>query len=128
MIDRWIETSDWLPRTRSYQDILNRYQSFVIENRTVWVADGNPLKGYISLNDDDGHVLALYSDPKRHGTGKALLDHAKSDRDYLQLWTFAANVDGRRFYEREGFVEVERTAGDNEENLPDIRYEWRRPQ
>ncbi len=43
----------------------------------------------------------------------------------LQLWTFASNVRAQRFYERHGFVVVERTDGSgNEEKAPGLRYRW----
>ncbi len=42
----------------------------------------------------------------------------------LRLWTFQANHKARKFYEREEFVELRRTNGDNEEGLPDILYGW----
>ena len=41
------------------------------------------------------------------------------------LWTFVANAPARRFYAREGFVEVRRTGGENEEGLPDVLLKWR---
>ena len=42
----------------------------------------------------------------------------------LTLWTFAANAAARRFYAAQGFVELRRTDGDNEEGLPDILLAW----
>jgi hypothetical protein len=42
------------------------------------------------------------------------------------LWTFQVNGPARRFYERHGFIAVERTDGHgNEEREPDIGYIWR---
>ena len=45
----------------------------------------------------------------------------------LDLWTFESNVGAQRFYERAGFVVVDRTDGDNEEQAPDRRYRWDEP-
>ena len=43
----------------------------------------------------------------------------------LTLWTFQANVAARAFYIREGFSEVETSAGEgNDEGLPDVRLDW----
>jgi hypothetical protein len=42
----------------------------------------------------------------------------------LKLWTFAANVRARRFYECHDFVAAGSTAGDNEGGAPDVRYVW----
>jgi len=58
-----------------------------------------------------------------------LLARAREERPAgLQLWTFQVNDEARRFYGREGFVEVEHTDGaGNEEGEPDVRLEWRPP-
>ena len=71
-------------------------------------------------------VTALYVAQPGQGRGKALLDHAKDQETGLTLWTFIANQRARRFYAREGFSEVGRTEGDNEEGLPDMRLSWDR--
>jgi len=60
------------------------------------------------------------------GIGVQLLNFAKQmSPTGLQLWTFQVNTGARRFYAREGFVEVELTDGRaNEEKQPDVRMEW----
>jgi GNAT superfamily N-acetyltransferase len=62
------------------------------------------------------------------GVGKALLDFAKQNSlGELQLWTFQVNTGARKFYAREGFIEVELTDGKtNEERAPDVRMKWKR--
>jgi hypothetical protein len=58
--------------------------------------------------------------------GAALLDRAKAQRSGgLTLWTFVANEGARRFYARQGFVEIGRSEGENEEGLPDLLFRWR---
>lgn len=72
-------------------------------------------------------VDALYLAPgaRGRGLGATLLAEVKA-LGLVQLWTFEANHDARRFYLREGFREVRRTDGaDNDEKLPDIWMEWR---
>lgn len=50
----------------------------------------------------------------------------KRHPDGLQLWTFQVNGPAQRFYERHGFIAVERTDGSgDEQHEPDIRYVWR---
>ena len=69
----------------------------------------------------------LYVNPSQtdRGLGSALVEHAKAlGTNRLELWTFVSNVRAQRFYERHGFVEIDRTNGDNEERQPDIRYRW----
>ena len=43
----------------------------------------------------------------------------------LELWTFQRNSNARVFYETQGFRPVEYTDGRNEENEPDVKYEWK---
>lgn len=75
----------------------------------------------------DGTVEQLYVDPaltsRRLGT--LLLEAAKARfPDGLELWTFEANTGARRFYERHGFVAIERQSDHSEEGPPDLRYRW----
>jgi hypothetical protein len=61
------------------------------------------------------------------GIGSALLDLAKALRPRgFDLWVFEVNTPARRFYERHGLVELDRTDGSgNDERAPDCRYGWR---
>ena len=77
---------------------------------------------------DSEWIDQLYVDPAstRDGIGGALLDHAMRERPTgLKLWTFQSNLDARRFYEERGFIAIAMTTGDNEEQAPDVCYEWR---
>ncbi len=94
---------------------------------TVAEEDGG-VSGFLSR--DSAEICALYVNPaaQGRGIGKTLVDAAKSAHPDLTLWTFQANVGAQRFYLREGFTETGRTDGvQNEEGLPDIAYQWRRP-
>jgi GNAT superfamily N-acetyltransferase len=94
----------------------------------VWLAtDGDDVVGVLALTP--GWVEQLFVTPEHigRGVGTRLLEHAMQRQPAgLQLWTFVSNRGAQRFYERHGFVEVERTDGaGNEERAPDIRYAWR---
>ena len=75
-----------------------------------------------------GWIDQLYLDPAwiGRGLGDRFIEVAKQRfAAGLQLWTFAVNGPAQRFYERHGFVAVERTDGSgNEERSPDVRYHW----
>jgi len=68
--------------------------------------------------------------PRRSGAGQgigaALLDLAKALRPGgFSVWVFVSNVGARRFYRRQGLVEVEFTEGSgSEEGVPDVRMTW----
>ena len=99
-----------------------------VEALDVWAAvDASRIFGLLVLAGDWLDQLYLEPDATGRGIGTALVDHAKQERpEGLQLWTFESNLGARRFYERHGFVEAERTDGaGNEEGAPDIRYVWR---
>ena len=95
----------------------------------LWIAKnagGTPV-GILVLNGE--WVDQLYVEPAMTGRriGAQLLSVAKRERPAgLRLRTFASNTPAQRFYERHGFVETDRTDGeDNEERAPDILYTWR---
>jgi GNAT superfamily N-acetyltransferase len=64
-----------------------------------------------------------------HGVGSLLLAHAiRTLAPPIRLYTFQANAGARRFYERHGFVPIEFTDGQaNEERCPDVLYELAAP-
>ena len=78
---------------------------------------------------DDDWLTHLYVHPDEIGTGvgHALFEHVTTLRpDGFQFWVFQQNERARRFYEAHGAVAVEFTDGeDNEEQTPDVRYEWK---
>ena len=99
----------------------------MIAQRETWLAweDGTAL-GLLVL--DGSEVDWLFVDPmaQSRGVGSALIQHAKTCRpNGLALWVFESNRRAQAFYERHGFVIVDRTDGaGNEEKAPDIRYAW----
>lgn len=76
-----------------------------------------------------GWIDQLYVRPHctGRGLGAQLVDLAKHECSSLDLWTFQTNLGARRFYERQGFVAVATTDGDNEEGAPAVRYHWSLP-
>jgi GNAT superfamily N-acetyltransferase len=100
----------------------------VVATMECWIAEasGGETAGLLVL--DNGWIEQLYVRAKwqRQGLGSALIAHAKQrEAGPLQLWTFVSNEGAQRFYERHGFIEVERTNGEhNDERAPDIRYRW----
>ncbi|WP_061809092.1 GNAT family N-acetyltransferase [Rossellomorea vietnamensis] len=82
--------------------------------------------GMAAYNKTEISQLYIHVDYQGLGIGQLFLDKAKAKSSgCLTLYTFEVNENARRFYEKNGFVVIGR-GHENEENLPDIQYEWRR--
>ncbi|MGO9557729.1 MAG: N-acetyltransferase family protein [Acidimicrobiales bacterium] len=109
-------------------DVRRYFAEVLVPTRETWVAEAaaGEIVGVLVLHDTS--VDQLYIDPAwtGRGIGSRFVQIAKERRpEGLDLWAFQANVGALRFYGRHGFVEVDRTDGDNEEGAPDVRYSWR---
>ncbi|OZM58697.1 GNAT family N-acetyltransferase [Lottiidibacillus patelloidae] len=83
--------------------------------------------GMIAYNEKEISQLYIHVDYQRIGIGQALLDRAKEKSSgRLTLYTFEVNRSAQQFYEKNGFQVIGR-GHENEENLPDIQYEWISP-
>ncbi|MEM7644050.1 MAG: GNAT family N-acetyltransferase [Pseudomonadota bacterium] len=128
ILNAWIDATPWMPRVHPPEDVLRHYRETVLPTRRVWVA-GHPVCGFLALDEGDGMITALYlAAPARgRGLGRSLLDGAKGTARRLALWTFQANDGAQRFYAANGFRATAHTDSDNEEGLPDLRYDWAAP-
>ena len=88
--------------------------------------DGGEIVGVCATSPGSLDHLYVATACQGRGIGRELLARAQQQEPAgLQLWAFARNAPARRFYERAGFVLVERTDGaGNEEREPDVRYVW----
>lgn len=126
ILNAWIDETPWMPRVHSHENVERHYRDFVFKNRKVTVAGDDAPVGYLAVDEEEGFITSFFlkADARGTGIGRRLLECAKAKADQLQLWTFVENRGARRFYEREGFTEIERSDGDNEESLPDILFRW----
>lgn len=108
------EIAEWL---REYR--ICRGSSFVFDEAGV-------ILGWVDVIPGDLDQLYVRRGQTGKGIGKAMLDFAKKQSpEGLSLYTFQVNEGARRFYRREGFLEVELGDGTgNEEGQPDVRMEW----
>ena len=97
----------------------------VYPTTTVWVAEtGGEVVGFFSLDEEALEHLYVHPDHQSLKVGTMLLEQARLlSPQRLQLYTFARNLGARRFYERHGFRAIA-FGQDNEENEPDVLYEW----
>ncbi|MGW1891888.1 GNAT family N-acetyltransferase [Streptomyces sp. NPDC002004] len=115
-------------RAHSDDAVRAYFREVVVPAGGTWVADAaGDVVGMMVLEEDE--LAQLYMDPawRGRGVGDRFVALAKErSPGRLALWTFQVNTPAHRFYERHGFVAVERTDGSgNEEQEPDVRYEWR---
>ncbi|WP_369814437.1 GNAT family N-acetyltransferase [Lysinibacillus sp. ZYM-1] len=80
--------------------------------------------GMVAYNEKEISQLYIHIDYQGLGLGQILLDKVKEQSSgRLTLYTFEVNKNAQRFYEKNGFKIIGR-GHENEENLPDILYEW----
>ncbi|RIW31322.1 GNAT family N-acetyltransferase [Bacillus salacetis] len=88
------------------------------------VLAGGKVAGMMAFNESEISQLYIHVDYQGAGIGGLLLQRAKErSSGSLTLYTFEINENAQRFYEKFGFKVIGR-GNDNEENLPDILYEW----
>ncbi|MFJ5760345.1 GNAT family N-acetyltransferase [Neobacillus sp. NPDC093182] len=81
--------------------------------------------GMIAYNQGEISQLYIQIDYQGMGIGQTLLERAKEQSTgRLTLYTFEVNKKAQHFYEKHGFKIIGR-GNENEENLPDILYEWK---
>tara|TARA_R110002126_G_scaffold10527_7_gene48344 strand:+ start:143633 stop:144061 length:429 start_codon:yes stop_codon:yes gene_type:complete len=127
ILSEFVDTSDWMPRIHTRAEDIAHAARMIDLGRVHVVEDNGKVVGFCARNGDDLDALYVASEKRGQGIGAALLRHAQTAVDRLELWTFQANEGAQRFYLRHGFVELQRTDGSgNDERLPDIQYEWQR--
>lgn len=126
ILSDWIDETAWMPRLHTRGQDRDFVADLIRAGGVLVARKGQTPVGF--LFERHCHLGALYvgTTARRSGVGSRLLDRAKSDCERLNLWTFAANGQARRFYEHAGFRIVAQTEGNNDEGLPDIRMAWNR--
>lgn len=117
----------WLPVLHTPAEDRWFYRHIVIPDHDVEVCEtDDQIVGFIAITDKWLHHL--YIDPAYigQGIGTGLLQSAMARRKDLRLWVFQRNERARAFYAKNGFLELELTDGDaNEEKMPDVLMHWR---
>lgn len=100
-------------------------------NQLIVVEQDKEIIGMMALSATEGigwiDQLYLHPDVVGQGIGTRLIEWAKTELGSpIRLYTFQENQRAIRFYKRHGFKAIQYGDGsENEENCPDILYEWR---
>ncbi len=122
----WNAVTPWMPQVHSRAAIKGFCRDMISRGWVDVARINGRVVGFLARNGCEIHALYLVPHMRGRGVGKALLDWAKRSHERLGLYAFAANDGACRFYQREGFRAVARGDGrDNDEGLPEIRFEWR---
>ncbi len=120
----------FLPKLHTQAEDLDYFTKVVFPENEVYVAlesQSERVVGFIAFTREWVSHLYLLPEAQARGLGGRLLASAKDRADALDLWTFQKNLAARRFYEKHGFSEVEKTDGSgNEEREPDVRLRWKK--
>ncbi|WP_218895731.1 GNAT family N-acetyltransferase [Neobacillus driksii] len=107
----------------SHVDFLN--QILAKQYQVDLVLMDEMIVGMIAYNEGEISQLYIHIDFQGNGIGQTLLARAKEQSaGRLILYTFEVNKKAQRFYEKHGFIIIGR-GYENEEDLPDILYEWK---
>lgn len=111
----------------SFDDHLGFLRTKLIKENKVYLAIDertDNVVGMMAIAGSALNQLYIHVGYQRMGIGSRLLKIAKElSPGKLQLFTFEVNKNAQAFYEKHGFTIIGR-GYENEENLPDIRYEW----
>lgn len=133
ILHRFETETPWMPKQHSQAEAV-AFCAVMIDRGWVTVAQPceqgstagtEAVAGFLARDGHDIHALYVQPEQQGRGIGRHLLRAAMDETAELRLWTFQANDGAQRFYLREGFVEIRRTEGtENDEGLPDIQYLW----
>jgi putative acetyltransferase len=128
IINDWIDDTEWMPRIHSREAIAGFFDEALFDRRVIFVGEmAGKIDGYLSLKPE-GMIAAIYlaKEARGQGLGSKLIDAAKAlHPEGLELGVLEPNINAKRFYEREGFVEVpEGRVTDTDEGVPELLMRW----
>ena len=127
ILSEFVDTTDWMPRVHTRAEDVAHAGTLIARGWVTVAQDQDKVVGFSACDAAKLNALYVARDVRGKGIGSALVKTLQAVQPKLRVWTFQANAGAQKFYARQGFAEVTRTDGaDNDENLPDIRFEWER--
>ncbi|MEP0521099.1 MAG: GNAT family N-acetyltransferase, partial [Hyphomicrobiales bacterium] len=124
----WGEETPWMT-TMDDSEPMAAFWRDMFTTSSAWVALKNQsVVGFCVRKDDNISALYVASTARHAGVGKKLLDLAKKDREWITVWAYERNTEARKFYRREGCVEISRETEHYEDgvSLVDVEHRWTR--
>ena len=117
----------WLIGLHTPQEDQWFYENCIFPQCEVWAAYSPDMAGIIAFKQGWIEQLYILPELQGQGIGSTLLRQAQQTFPHLQLWTFQRNMQAQKFYEKHGFIAIDKTDGSgNEEKEPDMLFEWHR--
>jgi ribosomal protein S18 acetylase RimI-like enzyme len=117
----------WLGPLNDFESLVEWWTGCLLNVDTSWVAEENgKVIGFCVRQDDNITGLYVSSKARGCGVGKSLLDMAKVEREWITVWAYEQNPRARKFYCREGCVEISREIEEGTA-LVDVEHRWTKP-
>ncbi|WP_407291442.1 N-acetyltransferase [Stutzerimonas zhaodongensis] len=115
----FVDPSFWKSRLDAMRDTyLPASQTWVYERE-------GSIQGFVSLVDQVLAAIFVLPAVQGSGIGSALIEHAKTQRDYLQLNVYTENTASIAFYRRHGFESLA-DGYDEHTGHAEMTMAWRR--
>ena len=122
----WSLETPWLGPLNDFERVVEWWTGCLLHVDTSWVCeDSGKVVGFCVRQDDNITRLYVSRDARARRIGKHLLDMAKVDREWITVWAYEQNPRARKFYRREGCVEISRET-EARTGLVDIEHRWTR--
>lgn len=124
IVRAWSLDTPWFAHDIDLKAAVDWWTGCLKAVETSWVCEhAGRIVGFCVREDDNITGLYVSSAARNRGVGKRLLDMAKADRDWITVWCFERNTRARKFYRREGCVEIAREV-DDRTGLIDVEHRW----
>jgi len=128
ILHAWGAETPWMVPFYDLEPLAEFWAELLTKDFGYVAHDQGRVVGFCSREDDNVSGLFILKEARGCGVGKRLLDLAKADRDWITVWAYEANTGARKFYHREGLVEIKRELEefDDGNSLMDVEHRWTR--
>lgn len=114
----FIDKSYWKKNFEMVKNALPQAEIYIYE-------ENNNIMGFVGLVENYIAGIFVEKNFRGKGTGKKLLDYAKSIKNNLTLNVYEKNIDAVKFYKREGFT-VEKFGIDKSTDEKEFMMSWKK--